>query len=156
MSEEPKTGCICPLSGYCSKHQVNKTPHLHKLCQNHPGYFDMWENCKGPGQHNINCDKDPEEPVKEVAIQSATPETKDAGDKKLPGLIQQAKNLSSALVRHAASGFANVTPEVQEARLSICHACPHYLKESNRCAKCGCHLASKTKLSTSHCPIGLW
>lgn len=155
MSEESKTGCVCPMSGYCSRHQVNKSPHLHKLCQNHQGYFNMWETCRGPGQHDVSCGKSnqPEELVKEVI---ATTEIKNTDDKKLPGLIQQAKNLSSALVKHAASGFANVTPHVQQERLSICQSCPHHLKETNRCAKCGCYLESKTKLSTSHCPIGLW
>lgn len=42
--------CECPISGFCERHQVNKTDHLHDLCQNRPGYFELWESGKGPLQ----------------------------------------------------------------------------------------------------------
>jgi hypothetical protein len=49
-----KTPCECPLAGLCNRHGMNKTPHYHKLCQNHQGYFEQWENCKGPGQDQMD------------------------------------------------------------------------------------------------------
>lgn len=55
MSDEKKTGCECPLAGFCNRHQMNKTEHYHKLCQGHPGYFKMWEECRGPGQEFTDC-----------------------------------------------------------------------------------------------------
>jgi hypothetical protein len=154
--EKSKTGCVCPLSGFCSKHQVNKTPHLHRLCQNHSGYFDMWENCKGPGQHNVDCKEIKEEEDIKSKLASKQTVIENPEDKKLPSLVQQAKNLSSALANHITSGFTNVSPEIQQSRLAMCYSCPHYLKESNRCAKCGCNLSAKTKMATSKCPIGKW
>ena len=42
--------CVCQSSGFCERHQVNKNDHLHKLCQNHKGYFDKWEEGRGPLQ----------------------------------------------------------------------------------------------------------
>ena len=50
-----KTRCECPLAGYCERHGVDKNSHLHTMCQNHIGYFNMWENCRGPGQNFTDC-----------------------------------------------------------------------------------------------------
>jgi hypothetical protein len=45
-------------------------------------------------------------------------------------------------------------------RLAICAECPHRkvipLTKSAVCGKCGCPLASKTRFSRAHCPIGKW
>jgi len=45
-----RTGCECRLEGWCDRHRVNKSRHLHELCRNNKKYFDMWENNIGPGQ----------------------------------------------------------------------------------------------------------
>lgn len=29
----PNPLCECPVAGFCQRHQIEKTPHLHKLCQ---------------------------------------------------------------------------------------------------------------------------
>lgn len=156
MSEEekPKTGCVCSLAGFCSKHGVTKSPHQHKLCQTHPGYFQQWEECRGPGQRFINCDS--KETVKVVAPAEVPIEV--LAEPKLPPvmptLTQQAKNFGSAMLQHAKSGFKHVTEEVKQDRLSICATCP-FLSEG-RCTKCGCFLDHKASLSTSHCPISKW
>lgn len=42
--------CVCPLAGYCERHQCKKTSNLHKLCQQHGAYWDAWEEGRGPGQ----------------------------------------------------------------------------------------------------------
>ncbi len=152
MTEENKTGCVCPLAGYCSKHQVNKTPHLHKLCQNHPGYFKMWEECRGPGQQGVNCNREevvPAETPQEIKEITEVPT-------KMPSLFKQAKNLTSAVAKHIMTGGGRVDPSVKEARLAICRECPLYDAPSGRCKDCGCFLATKTDLPSSRCPKGLW
>ena len=48
MSNNKNTKCECPMAGYCNRHKVEKSNHLHKLCQTHSGYFKLREECKGP------------------------------------------------------------------------------------------------------------
>lgn len=144
---EKKTDCECPLAGYCNRHKVEKSNHLHKLCQNHTGYFEMWEACQGPGQQNVDCDKAPE-----VTTPSQAPDPNHT----LPSKIQMAKNYASALSAHARSGFQHATTEEQKARLEICKSCEFYILDQDRCAKCGCPLKSKSAWKSSSCPIGKW
>lgn len=164
MSEnEVKTGCICPLSGFCSRHNITKTPHLHKLCQNHSGYFDAWENCKGPGQQNTDCSGESARTValtdrpnlvaniSKEEVQPILPK-----DAQFPSMFQQAKNFAKASVEHIKNGANHVSVEKQQERMSICHACPLYDAQSNRCKACGCNLAVKTKWETSKCPHQKW
>ncbi len=149
----PKTPCECPLVGYCNRHKVNKTSHLHKLCQNHMGYFKMWEECRGPGQEGVDCNK------LSATVAVETPkeiQEISAEQKKMPGLFTQIKNAASAAVKHIATGGGRVDPSIQENRLSICYACPLYNKESGQCMDCGCFLKIKTSLPSSRCPKGHW
>ncbi len=44
------TKCECKMAGYCTRHKVEKSDELVRLCQTSQFYFDLWENCKGPGQ----------------------------------------------------------------------------------------------------------
>lgn len=156
MSEEnkPKTGCVCPLSGFCHRHNVEKTPHLHKLCQNHQGYFDKWEACRGPGQQNVDCNKKAEPIVLKPLEEPVNPNR--AEPLSLPSLTTQAKNLAGALYNHAKSGFSTADKELQQKRLDICAACPLLIKESHRCSACGCYVKSKVTMSSSSCPKGHW
>jgi len=48
-----------------------------------------------------------------------------------------------------------VSLEVQQERLAICEACPHYMV-THQCSKCGCHMPTKTHLFYAACPIGKW
>jgi len=45
---------------------------------------------------------------------------------------------------------------VLDNRLEICKACPHLIKLTTTCKKCGCFMAAKTKLQGAECPIGKW
>lgn len=155
--EKPKTGCECPLAGLCNRHGVEKTPHLHKLCQNHVGYFNMWEECRGPRQNKNNCDKSPET-KSEIPLVDTSPKITPVvvEDVKMPSLIQQGKNLLKATKTHIANGMKHVTLEEQNRRLSICNACPLFDKSLMKCKKCGCNLNVKTKWESSTCPIGQW
>jgi len=151
MTEEtPKTGCTCPLAGHCSRHNVEKTPHWHKLCQNHVGYFNAWEKCMGPGQDQSQCGK------KEVAQESPPQTPQVAQPQKMPNLFTQAANLAKSATKHALSGGMNVSPEEKQARLDICYGCDKFVKETTRCSACGCYLNTKTEWKTSSCPIGRW
>ncbi len=55
-------------------------------------------------------------------------------------------------------------PEQQKVRVDICKQCPHYTFKKAlygrvsfyRCAKCGCPIASKTRMLKSRCPLGQW
>ena len=44
------TNCECPVSGFCKRHNVEKTPHLWTLCRTKEEYFEAWEKNYGPGQ----------------------------------------------------------------------------------------------------------
>jgi hypothetical protein len=142
------TKCECPLAGYCNRHGVEKSAHQHKLCQNHTGYFNLWENCKGPGQNPSNCGDGEVDYVPDV-IEPDKPLT-------LPSKMQMAKNLVKATADHVKSGLSNVAESEQERRLAICAECPLLIKESGRCSACGCFLATKTKWASSSCPKGKW
>mgnify|MGYP003629421132 CR=1 FL=1 len=45
--------------------------------------------------------------------------------------------------------------KVFKARREICDACS-FKSAMDRCLKCGCPLADKTRSLTSECPEGLW
>jgi len=145
--EEAKTGCVCPVAMYCQRHNMQKTPHFHKLCQNHQGYFNMWEQCKGPGQNPNDCSSKPQESAKKEDGQPTVSE---------PSLWQKAKNFVPALTKQVVSGNPQASQETIDARLKICSECPFFNKEKVKCNHCGCPLLTKTKWATSSCPIGKW
>jgi hypothetical protein len=160
MSDK-KTPCECPLAGFCNRHGVKKTDHLHKLCQNHTGYFNMWEKCRGPGQNPSSCEKPQDSLTKEdisacqyCAGKGCTGECRN--NQPLPSKLQMAKNLAVATAAHAKTGFAHVTEEQQQARLDICKGCEFYKEDDDRCLKCGCFLKSKSAWKSGKCPIGKW
>ncbi len=148
-----ENNCVCTRAGFCERHNIEKTPHMHKLCQNHAAYFNMWEECRGPGQQNTICG---EKGIKITRGEQTTEETVPKVEVKLPSLIQQAKNLAVATKNHVLDGMGKVSPEKKVERLSICETCPHLKKESMRCGQCGCMLNTKTEWRTSTCPIGKW
>lgn len=45
---------------------------------------------------------------------------------------------------------------LQNSRLDICHACPHFLALTSQCLKCGCFMNAKTKIKAAKCPIEKW
>ena len=154
--ENKKTPCECPLAGFCNRHGIVKTTHYHKLCQNHIGYFDMWEKCRGPGQNKIDCSD--AQPVKSVCQfcngQKCNGQCRD--NQNLPSKTEMASNLIKATKEHAKTGFAKVDNDEQQKRLEICQGCEFYIPSQDRCSKCGCYLKSKSAWKSSKCPIGKW
>jgi hypothetical protein len=67
-----------------------------------------------------------------------------------------AKNLLSSAADVIRKGIKPRTAEEQKACLEICYKCPSYIKNQNRCGKCGCYLNFKSKLRAWHCPTGKW
>ena len=152
--EGKTTPCECPMVGFCQRHGINKSPHLHKLCQNHIGYFNMWESCRGPNQNPSNCIK-----KSENYENNFTPETSVADpqrEKKLPSTMSMAKNFIKSATNHIKNGMKNVAEDRQKERLAICAECPYIIDNGSRCGKCGCFLQTKTKWESSSCPIGKW
>lgn len=149
------TPCECPVAGYCKRHGVEKSPHLHKLCKGHIGYFMMWEECRGPNQNPNDCVKQsenrgshfkPEDIAQQVPKESP----------QLPSTMQMAKNFIKSASDHVKNGMKSANEDVINKRLEICDNCDFKIRESNRCGKCGCFLGAKTKWESSSCPIGKW
>ena len=170
--ENKKTECECPLAGYCNRHGINKHDHYYKLCQNHPGYFKMWEQCRGPGQSLINCDNKEiktNKEVKQSQEKAKKPEPKKCNfckntgctgecrnNNQLPSTTQMVKNLAKATKDHVRGGLKTVGEDEIKQRLEICGDCEHYIPHSARCKLCGCFTKFKAKLKSGGCPINKW
>tara|TARA_Y100000361_G_scaffold154197_1_gene178714 strand:+ start:833 stop:1189 length:357 start_codon:yes stop_codon:yes gene_type:complete len=78
----------------------------------------------------------------------------------LPSKREMAANLGKSLLRTAKAALAgdsiSAADEVREKRSQLCLSCPWYMKESKRCAKCGCVVPMKIYLAEESCPIGKW
>lgn len=55
------------------------------------------------------------------------------------------------------------SPEEAKRRMTICRGndfgkpkCDFFISESERCSKCGCYMANKTKIQSVTCPVGKW
>lgn len=48
MNQETK--CRCSAPGFCTRHQILKTPHLHQLCKTSVEQFEWWENNAQSGE----------------------------------------------------------------------------------------------------------
>lgn len=154
MSEKI-TPCECPMAGFCNRHGVQKSAHLHKLCKGHIGYFTMWEECRGPNQNPNDCVKQSENRGSYFKPEDIVQE-QPKKNPQLPSTMQMAKNFVKSAAKHAQSGFAQVDSDMQKQRLQICNDCEFIVQNKSRCGKCGCFLETKTKWKTSSCPIGKW
>tara|TARA_R100000742_G_C4270986_1_gene89787 strand:- start:23 stop:379 length:357 start_codon:yes stop_codon:yes gene_type:complete len=78
----------------------------------------------------------------------------------LPSKSEMAKNVAKSLVKtikSVASGDGVSTDdENRSKRLKACLSCSWYIKERQRCAKCGCVVPLKVYLANETCPIGKW
>lgn len=152
-NDNKKTNCECPLAGFCDRHGVQKSAHYHKLCQNNPKYFNLWEKCRGPNQNPANCIKQSSNEIVEFKPETTVAEP--GTEQKLPSTMEMARNFISSAAKHVKNGMKNVSQELHQERLAICQECPHLLNNT-RCGKCGCFVESKAKWSSSSCPIGKW
>lgn len=49
-----------------------------------------------------------------------------------------------------------VDEATRRRRMMKCESCPHLLRFSRQCGKCGCLVFLKVKLVTEKCPVGKW
>lgn len=161
--EGKATPCECPLAGFCERHGVHKSAHLHKLCQSHIGYFVMWEDCQGPNQNPQDCIRSSttnneleSSSTMQNALQAPEKEQSSKPKQKLPSTMEMARNFLGAATDHIKNGMKSVDENEQKRRLDICDTCPHIVEDKSRCGKCGCFLQTKTKWASSTCPIGKW
>jgi hypothetical protein len=73
----------------------------------------------------------------------------------LPSLPRQVASAAVAVVRHAAGGFRQASPEVVAARLAVCQGCDR-LRPDGKCAACGCGVGAKAAWAMERCPLGKW
>jgi hypothetical protein len=75
-----------------------------------------------------------------------------------PGIVQRAANYAKAIVRYKANYGYMLPLEIAEERSAICHECPQYNAEKDRCQhrKCGCTVGKKIEWSTESCPLNKW
>lgn len=70
-----------------------------------------------------------------------------------PGLLIRAGKLVGAVVDHARDGGRIASPEAQEARETICRACPELDQQADKCRLCGCSfMKTKRSWASSTCP----
>ena len=77
------TGCECTEPGWCERHQCNKTPQWHRLCQTSQKYFDAYEQGRGPGQ--FDSLPPPSSTARTTAVTAAPPPGPGTELKKLLG-----------------------------------------------------------------------
>ena len=172
-----QTACECPNPGFCKRHDMEKGPHLHRLCQTRLDYFVMWEEGHGPGQgmaqrarqnkpQTLEEIKEEVEKREKEAVQSPTPtisentntdaapENESPRDQKMPSLARQAWNFTRAVADHIKSGAAHASEKLYKHRLQECDGCDR--REDTRCLECGCFIPTKAKWASGDCPIGKW
>jgi len=71
---------------------------------------------------------------------------------KMPSIFKMAANFAKDLSKYILEGAPNVSHKAYTERLEACTKCPHLIKESMRCGKCGCLLEHKAKWRTTTCP----
>jgi hypothetical protein len=72
----------------------------------------------------------------------------------LKKLAERTKTVADA----AAAAYHNIRVDevARDERMAICHACPHFIKATTTCTRCGCFMAAKTYLASANCPINKW
>ena len=79
-------------------------------------------------------------------------------NREFPSVVQQAGNLTKAVIKHVSNGLKLVTDEERERRMDICKKCIHYMENNGnpRCLDCGCFLKTKTTWAKENCRLGHW
>lgn len=76
--------------------------------------------------------------------------------KRLPPTNEMFQNLLGGIKIIIDEGLESRSVESREKNLKICSDCEFYIKESERCGKCGCFLKLKVKLKSWKCPLNKW
>ena len=73
-----------------------------------------------------------------------------------PSKTKMAGSFAKAVGKHIASGMKNRSEAEIKKVMDICFACEYFVKEKQRCLKCGCKMNIKSRWATSHCAIEKW
>ena len=73
-----------------------------------------------------------------------------------PSKVQMAKSFGRAVIDQARAGNPKRSPEEIARIMRICKRCPSYVKDPERCRKCGCKAPAKIKWATQNCPVKKW
>ena len=76
--------------------------------------------------------------------------------RKMPSLIEQAKNIATSLAKHVLNGFQHSSRDEFLQRIEACNQCDSFDPETRRCSECGCFVLVKTKWASEECPLGKW
>jgi hypothetical protein len=105
------------------------------LCRERPGYFELWEQGRGPGQ-------------------SIPPASGNAPPAANPGIMQRVWNLAAAAAAFVVDGCHTVSTAEYVQRLQICDGCDR--RRRTKCLQCGCYLPLKAQLRAVACPLNKW
>lgn len=131
------TGCDCPMSGWCERHRVNKTPHLLHLCRTNDRYHQAWEEGRGIGQKVTKAQQDFQREIRkprEVCIHRGEAVSKaDCGCAGSPTVYQcgihtyaMDRKLKPGRVRFAIDGVK------QSADVGYCVGCEQFVPKLNK------------------------
>ena len=73
-----------------------------------------------------------------------------------PSMPKMAGNLLKETGRHIAGGMKKRSDAEIARVMAICGGCELYVKDKQRCQKCGCKINIKGPWASAHCPIGKW
>lgn len=85
---------------------------------------------------------------------------KEEPKKKLPSKAKMVANLAKSLVKNTKAALSGddlvADAELKNRRMDLCRACAWFIKDGQRCGKCGCVVPLKAYLAQESCPIGKW
>lgn len=122
--------------------------------------MDIREELKSAGAYPVGpVSAWPQERNQRLVAQrgSTTPAVSQHATKVKARPMEMAKGLVSSAVTAARHG--KVSSEVREERWNTCQKCPSLIKNSSRCAECGCMMKAKTWLNGDPkmlCPKQKW
>ena len=68
------------------------------------------------------------------------------------GLLDAVKDL----IGNIFTDGVKVADNIAKKRLAICNRCPHLLKRTGNCKKCGCFVSVKVLYADQRCSLGKW
>ena len=163
------TPCQCAQPGWCPRHGCHKTPHWWRLCRHRLGYFQLWEEGRGPGQHAFSS-AGAEAPALPLMPGGSignrrtptdqSPNESGASDSAYgePGLVRKAANYGRETVRHFADRRRTVSEDLYQQRLAVCRCCQYCDLKRMLCRHdtCGCYLRRKARWRSARCPLHKW
>lgn len=72
-------------------------------------------------------------------------------------VIKEASKTAINVAEHAIkTGNLFCSKEKAQERINVCLSCSDYIKDADKCCKCGCVMQRKTMVEAAKCPINKW